>query len=78
MRPVSARTVLLVPEIVVSHPASPVEFDRTTGFQHPLQLTTPPLHARFHPREREPKLCGGLLLSKPFKIDQYHRLPILS
>jgi hypothetical protein len=23
-------------------------------------------------------LCGGLLLSEPFKIDQNHRLPILS
>ena len=70
--------VLLISHIVINHPTALVKFDRTTGLQHPLQLTTPSLHTGFHPREREPELHGGRLLSEPFKIDQYHCLPILS
>ena len=30
--------VLLIPHIVGGHSASPIEFDRTTGFQHSFQF----------------------------------------
>ena len=69
VRSVSAGIVLLIPHIVVNQAAAPVEFDRTTGFQHVPQLTPTPLDTRFHPRDRQTKPRRRLMLSQAIKID---------
>ena len=67
----------MIPHLVVDQTAAPIEGNHATGTQHLSQLTSTPLNARLHPRNRQTKSHRRFMLRQPFKIDKCDRLSIV-